>query len=358
MTDIVKSSEREPSECESMGFVKIPLVVLFDNRLSRTQVIIWQVLMRFTDSNNECFPSESVLAKRLRTSRSVIHSNIKALEKLGYLRRVNRKGTSNYYIMTQYEDMYCDSDKRISDESLKRLEKIGEHTLVKKIVKRRKFDDESYEWVSDKSDKDHVWEEELIAFRKKINDEKKSKKAIFEDVISVYKDKEKRNESAAKKRSNNRKELSTYPRVNRPPRGTKSRVDEYGELIMTVDDVESEWRVSARSVWPESPSMCAPWDAKNKGIAKKLCTEKGHGNIIKLILHVFENWDIYKDEYSLKGHPTMGLLAAYVESWLPGIEAGETFKKSLSPRDKARKEREYNGPGYTEGDKGGITFID
>ena len=89
-----------PTNWKLLGFAMLPTKILFDERLSRScMVVFWVLTVHLFHGKKYAFPSISTIQKESHASRPTVIKAIKELEAAGYL-EVERVGrTVNKYFL-------------------------------------------------------------------------------------------------------------------------------------------------------------------------------------------------------------------------------------------------------------------
>jgi len=344
---------RYRNETASLGFVQLPTLVLCDKRLTSTKKILYAMFLRYAGSDNYCFPGIGKIAKGLGLQVRQVYNLIKDLEDLGLITREQREGRSSVYWIEEMANAYGEGKgNRLRDDIISMLRESGEEKVVETILDRRDTP------VGDDPKEGEVRQ----AGEKSDGGDEPQSKPRFEKVLDRSKEKRKISRAASEKRISRKKKLSQDPQYVAQKAANKAaakmeREEELG-AVESVRDVEDEWRVAAKETWPDAPSLYGPWDKKAnpgmwRGITRSLCDRCGTAEVIRLVRDVIVRWQShYVDEYGLSGYPSMNLVAAYADSWLPNIE-----RELIRPRRKrgARDLRDYDEATGTK--DGGISFL-
>jgi len=330
------------NEAESLGFIMLYTPILYDRRLNNTQRMLWCILKRYRGNNATCFPGVTRLSKALGMDKRSVYKHIEKLEEVGLVVRKRRPGHSNLYDLPNIEKVYCNGDKQLLDDILEMLREAGEEKTVERILEvRKRFEDENKPKQKSVSQAKKTSETVVVPLVKKRN---------LEESLAKAKEQQTKSDKAAKRRNERNIKLAQDPNYQKSKIGTR----EDGEVVLTVKDVEDEWKVAAKEKWPDAPSTYSVWSAQDKGIAKRLCDRYGHESVIKVIITVISEWESYVDRFDLNGYPNMKLVAGFADSWFPEIESGR-FIDPRSKRDRAQAQGEYDEA--TGSDSGGIRFL-
>lgn len=106
---IVRGTRQEP-------FVMVYHYMLESNILTDSEFIIYLKLLKYCNSEKQCFPSLNKLAKDIKKSKMQVTRLLKSLEEKGFLiveRRKNDKGsyTSNLYTVLDYKELFIPEKK-------------------------------------------------------------------------------------------------------------------------------------------------------------------------------------------------------------------------------------------------------
>lgn len=144
MSKSSKKSESSTSttELQQLGFVIVPLVLLLDDALSRSQKLLYIMLRRFADKDERCFPSVKRLSRYMGVTERTIQTLMGELENYGVIKREHRIGRTNIYDLSVYRNVYCvDSETEVLRvDTLQALHQIGEDKLADKVLRRRHDD--------------------------------------------------------------------------------------------------------------------------------------------------------------------------------------------------------------------------
>jgi len=138
-SNIVELSKQDP-------FVKTPVLVLIDDRLTCGQKLLYLTLEIYMHRRSRtCFPSVGTLVRASGLSKSSVFRGLKRLESLGLVERRQNKGRSNVYHLVPTETAYRESgdnwhqiraDVRasIGRRGLGRILQMEEKCLTKRAV--------------------------------------------------------------------------------------------------------------------------------------------------------------------------------------------------------------------------------
>jgi DNA-binding transcriptional ArsR family regulator len=328
-------------EVDYLGFIQFPTLVMYDQRLSPAQRILYCILRRYARQEDCCFPGVKRLAKALGMSQRSVQGHIGALEEHGLITRHFRTGRSTIYEFERLDEVYAGDDRQLTDDVIEMLRAVGEDHVANAIVNRRAGIEPGDE--RGEPEEPEVESEEV---------ETKSNAPRWEDVQGKIAENQAKSDAFTERRKQNQKKVAQDP--TREKARVSSGVDEDDGPRLTVNDVELEFRAAAKEAWPDVPAACAPWDVKHKSIAKHLCERFGHELTIQVLGTVVRNWDEYVNRFDLNGYPNVKLVASFADSWFPEIQAGVSIDP-LPKRARVRKEREYDEATGTDG--GGVTFI-
>jgi len=340
------------NEARRLGFVMVPMVILFDGRLNTTQKTLWGFLERYSGADGRCFPGVKRIAKGLGLSSRMVQTHLAKLEEVGLIRRRFRDGRSTEYEMQDMEDVYCDSDKRLLDSSLDMLRECGEESLVESLLAARGEPEDGAEAAEGEGGAPVIPDGDIAS--QELTEKPSDSKPRHEDVIAKINSNLKRSEEAAERRKERRKVLAEDPKKTKA-RVRRGRTDEDGKPILTTKDVEEEFRAAAKEKWPDNAAMAAPWEPRHLAAAKKLCDRFGHELTIKVLRAVVLNWEDYVDRFGFNGYPHVFLIAKFADSWFPEVDGGKNIDP-LTPRERSRKGREYDEAASNE-DRPAISYI-
>lgn len=334
-------------EVEYLGFIQLPTLVMYDQRLSHVQRILYCILRRYARQEDHCFPAVKRLCKALGLSERRVQEHIGVLEEKGLITRHFRKGRSTIYEFERLDEVYAGNDRQLTDDVVAMLRAVGEDHAANAIVNRRAGiepgDELPLPTEDGESDPEPESESESVP---------KSSAPRFEDVQEKIAEQQAKSDEFTERRKENQRKVAKDPTRKRAK--VPGVADGEDGPRLTVRDVELEFRATAKSVWPDNPAAWPEWDGRNRGIARDLCRKFGHELVIQALSIIITNWSEYVDRFGLKGYPTMKLVAYFADSWFPEIRAGESIDPTPK-RARVRREREYDEATGTDG--GGITFI-
>jgi len=311
--------ENETNEFKNLGFIMLPTAMLFDDRLTPLQKMLWCLLEKYAGYDRKCYPSVQTLSKALNKSVRYVYDNLNSLEQYGLVKKVARPGKTTRYDLVSPEKVYCEDGGEILTQDTVDMFNRCDCNLANKIVSRRVSYECDFEemgssgcFVSGKDDCTPDFKSAL-------------------DRVGIVRNK---SESAVKRRVERKKKLSQLPPQQ------KEKPEPKKPKGLNTKDIEEEWSLSAHESFPNVPSLRVPFDGMSCGIAKNLGDRYGYDVVIKLIYHVMSNWVDYVDRYNLKGYPSMRLISAYIGTWLPELEGGKITAKT--PKEKAIANREYD----------------
>ena len=128
-------------ELSGVGFVQLPIPVLFDRDLSDAQKILYGILLRFSRSKAFCFPGVSRLAKATGSTERTVQRNMLVLEKKGLVVRRKRPTKTNLYDLGTFREVYGHGRNcnLLKDEVIDGLLASGEDKLVEWVIKGREL---------------------------------------------------------------------------------------------------------------------------------------------------------------------------------------------------------------------------
>lgn len=86
------------------GWVAIPNKVVFDDRLSKSDLLVfWVLTIHQFRGKDFCFPSQKLIAEEAKLSRPTVNASVKRLEKYGYLEIEKKRGFSHRYYLKVYK---------------------------------------------------------------------------------------------------------------------------------------------------------------------------------------------------------------------------------------------------------------
>ena len=97
------------SDFDFGGFVKMPRLLLLDDRLSFGSKYLYCHLKSYMDADGRCFPGVPHLSRASGLSRASIFRYFNELEEFGLIRREARIGRSNIFMIVPVRDIYEDS---------------------------------------------------------------------------------------------------------------------------------------------------------------------------------------------------------------------------------------------------------
>lgn len=339
-----EGTPRLRNEATFFGFVQCPTLVLYDRRLSHAQKLVYMVLLRYAGQERKCWPGVTRVAKGLNLGRRTIIDHIKALEKVGLITREIRPGHSNVYWIEDVDEVYG-KNKLLHADVIEMLREAGEERLVETILVEREKALANGTLPMDEPDEEELeLEDEEVG---EVSTPVRSMETLFDATSSN----QKKSKAAADKIK--KKRLAQENDPNHKKAKLRS-VDEDGEPVYNVNDVELEWRSAAQETWPDAPITYQPWSMKNKGIAKNLCKEYGAELVARAVGVIIRNWDEYAMRFDLDGFPNMKLVAAFADSWLPEISSGKTLVPKNKKRARVLAQGEHDDARGTK--DGGLTF--
>jgi hypothetical protein len=381
--EVIGSSD----ELSVVGFIQLPIPVLFDRDLSDAQKILYGILLRFSRSKSFCFPGVARLAKGTGSTERTVQRNMLALEKKGLVVRRKRPTKTNFYDLGTFREVYghgrnCNI---LKDEVVDGLLKSGEDKLVEWVLKGRELlagdmmmaDGEDLEEVVDDGveevEEGDVYADDIeplstpsgLPLAEEIPvSSVRSGERRFETVKEAIDDKQERSQKARDRKQERRRSLAN----GRPKKKKKKGIDEesieemFDKKEFTFKDLEEEWRLTMRDAFPSVPGISTPWAPKQYGIVKQLTLkfEKDgvpRQRVFEAFIEVVRRWEQLVDRYGVKGYPTVQLIASYALTWFPEIWSGQTGDGE-SKREKARRMRDFDATRASEAErKGGITFL-
>ena len=130
-------------ELDKVGFVQLPLLILFDPELTASQICLYCILLRFSRNKSMCWPGVERLAKATRSTERTVRLNLAALERRGLIVRIRRPTRTSTCDLGKFREVYGHGENCnvIKDEILDAFLTAGEDKIVEHIKKSRKIFD-------------------------------------------------------------------------------------------------------------------------------------------------------------------------------------------------------------------------
>lgn len=308
------------------AFVKAPVLVMFDSRLTHSQFYTYMLLKSFA-WRGSCFPGKDTLSSQGGISVSSVYRNIETLETFGLITVERNPGRVNRYVLELMADVYYESidPPRLKPDYVKELRERG---LIR-VVERALDIEIGEESAQGNGDAKNV-------MVRKVSDR-------TQKILGSFKSAEEKAQEARDRAAHNRKVRKKHDvKAERPADVDDAVAAE--EKPINAADVEAIWRTVAAELWPNSSGMRAKWGGENMGIAKRLVDKWGGAVVVHCVEIILKNWGDFQARYRVNRPLNMKLIAYFADSWFPEIQEGK--KMSLpSRREKALRQGEYDKDG-------------
>lgn len=92
------------------SFVKVPMWVMWDERLSAKALIVFVHILSYMNKERQAWPNIGTLQRVARVSRSVVIRSVKELEELKLIECQRTSGKGNVYKIAEFSDVYVDHE--------------------------------------------------------------------------------------------------------------------------------------------------------------------------------------------------------------------------------------------------------
>lgn len=353
------------SEIGSLPFVQLPLIVLADRSLNHGAKMVYVALLTFFYQKSFCYPKVNKIAQLTNLSRRTVQEHLAQLEDRGLIRREIVPGKVTVYHRDEHLDLYTKGNGVLSDEAIKILADAGVTDQVERIGEERKerqrlglkgalsdtVDDTA---VIEKRDVDTALE------LPRSQASPRSRAMKLEEATAKAKSTARRTEAAHKKRKARREKMAQLAPDENVEKAKQLRKQERDEAraargaVLTVRDVEAEWKLAVKKKWPSVLYLQSDWTPAHYGMAKRLCDVHGYDLVIQAIVAIIEDWEDFVDRYGVRGYPSLKVMVAYADSWIPEATGGKIEPQTARSRSMGMGEYDE-----TRGSKkGGISYFD
>lgn len=322
-------SSREQSEIEFLGFVQIPIPILYDSRLSYTEKFFWCLLKRYSRNSGSCFPSISKLAAGMGVSEKHVYELKDKLANCGLIKIRKRSGTRNEYEIVPMHIAYA-KDQRglmLNDNAIRDLEQRGETWTIDAIMSMRESCESP---IAEKP-----VEIGAVGLKRK---------------LEIDKEREAYEQNRKEKKG---KQLFSSASPKGVKRVTGGEIPHGESLAHPYGGIEDAWIDSIRETWPEAPALARKFNTTDWRIVKSFVKENGgvEGGGVEFVQGaisvIVKNWKSYSIRFNTRAeYPDMKSLARYANIWFTEIRGGRRpDARQQTARDRAIESGEYKEGG-------------
>ena len=332
---------RFKDEYKTSGFVMMPTLVLYDNRLSHMERTLYGVLIRYAGQSEHCFPGIDRLAKGVGCHRRSVYRYLDKLEEIGLIERSKSNGHSNVYLLLDPSVVYCKENLpgQIRDEFVALLRDVGEDCLADKLLKNREGVNGGSKVVSDAPESDTEKEQEEDSEEGSEEDpeedpvpEKKEERKDGKPVRSFEHMQETLNEARHKHEDVHRKNIQKRKKRKQKMVHSDDPDFEKPKREPSAYDVEHLFRDKCRELFPDKEWLHVSFDGKYRRQAKNLLKRWGWNNTKRCITHVLDNIDQYVYSNGKGQEINFMMFVKLCDVWFPRIIAGKGWSRD-NPRD-------------------------
>lgn len=344
----------QTNETRSLGFIMLPIPVLYDPRLNTTQKMLYAALRRFSREDGKCFPGVKRLASSLSISDRSVQRNMKALVDRGLVKIQQRPLETNLYFIMEPEDVYAkDRSGKLTDETIQFLYDAGETKTVDKILREREYladfcgDDilthvqsSSVPELSGDSSSSQL-EERLpgeysgVPVEQLSGDKPVVKKIRWEEAMQHKKQLLQASGSALDKRQAARERRSSVPKTKKvisEPEYTGGSSD--SEASLSIGRLQQAWNSALITTFPNKPGLGIKWTIKqmsqvNDVIRRYEDTGVSRSDIFWAFVESVLRWQELSSSHRIRAEiPNISLVCACSVSLFPNLLEDRASKKN------------------------------
>lgn len=311
------------------AFVRIPLYVLHDSRVSASMLRLYAHLKSYA-FRGDCFPGVRRLALEWGVNQKTIMRNVKELSDIDLIDVVRRPNKTNRYILRAMAKVYFETldPPTLKDHFLESIRKRG---LVEKFERSLNMDI----GYGDVEPENGTEEQQVEVIERR--------KSLGRSLIASMDKEEEKAEEARRRAKKNRDLRKRRGPGTVPSDGGDTATD---EDRITAKSVEAVWRSVCRELRPDNKKLADKWGITDLSIAKRLIETWGGADTVHCIEQILRRWNDFHNRYkSVDGVPKMKVIARFSDLWFSEIIEGRDMRP-LSRDKRSLREGEFEDDGH------------